>query len=74
MGSHGNLHLGNILVSTVGEETKFWIIDFGRSTVIPLGMTERNVFRSRIKKTNRRGGVNVYDGGRRMNTNMLRTY
>ena len=43
--SHGNLHSGNILVSVTPQgKIKLWMIDFGRSTVIPLGMTERNVF------------------------------
>lgn len=42
--SHGNLHTGNILVSvTPAGKIKLWMIDFGRSSVIPLGMTERNV-------------------------------
>jgi hypothetical protein len=43
--SHGNLHSGNILVSVTPQgKIKLWMIDFGRSSVIPIGMTERNVF------------------------------
>jgi hypothetical protein len=41
--SHGNLHSGNILVTadSAGRITGMWVIDFGRATEIPLGMTER---------------------------------
>jgi hypothetical protein len=43
--SHGNLHGGNILVSISPTGViKLWMIDFGRSRVIPIGMTERNLF------------------------------
>lgn len=50
--SHGNLHGGNILVSISPTGViKLWMIDFGRSRVIPLGMTERNLFSK--MKTNR---------------------
>jgi hypothetical protein len=50
--SHGNLHSENILVSTSKNgKIKLWMIDFGRSSVIPLGMTERNFF-GKTKKMN----------------------
>lgn len=45
--SHGDLHSGNILVSFKPENPrkfKIWFIDFGRSVVIPIGFTERNLF------------------------------
>lgn len=45
--SHGDLHEGNILVSFRPENPrtfKLWFIDFGRSSVIPLGFTERDMF------------------------------
>jgi tRNA A-37 threonylcarbamoyl transferase component Bud32 len=44
--SHGNLHFQNILVTadSMGRLTGMWVIDFGRSRNIPLGMTERELF------------------------------
>jgi thiamine kinase-like enzyme len=44
--SHGNLHFENILVTadSMGRLTGMWVIDFGRSRNIPLGMTEREFF------------------------------
>lgn len=58
--SHGNLHTGNILVSISSTGgVKFWVIDFGRSVVIPSGMTENNVYKKfRIGKYTR--GIPVY--------------
>lgn len=48
--SHGNLHSGNILVSISSNgSVKLWMIDFGRSTVIPLGNTERNAYMKKFK-------------------------
>ena len=45
--SHGNAHAGNIMF-TIDPNTlkikKVWIIDFGRSSVIPAGKTEKNVY------------------------------
>lgn len=74
--SHGNLHSGNMLVSiTPSGKIKLWMIDFGRSSVIPLGMTERNVFAKkqlgeyfgsigRLSKKNENRNVPVYNGSR----------
>ena len=74
--SHGNLHSGNILVSkTSNGRIKLWMIDFGRSSVIPLGMTESNVFskkkyetnfpsRGLLSRINERRRVPVYNGSR----------
>jgi Lipopolysaccharide kinase (Kdo/WaaP) family len=47
--SHGNLHGGNILVTAnaSGNITGMWVIDFGRSTKIPHGKTEREHYTSR---------------------------
>jgi thiamine kinase-like enzyme len=45
--SHGDLHGGNILVSfKPGNPSRYklWFIDFGRSTVLPMGFTESNFF------------------------------
>ena len=44
--SHGNLHAGNILVTadSKGRITGMWVIDFGRSKNIPVGMTEREYY------------------------------
>lgn len=48
--SHGNLHDNNILVSvTPSGKIKLWMIDFGRSSIIPIGMTERNMFKATKK-------------------------
>jgi hypothetical protein len=47
--SHGNLHGGNILVSIGPRGIKLWMIDFGRSTIIPLGMSERNLYHKNFK-------------------------
>ena len=45
--SHGNAHAGNIMF-TIDPNTlkikKVWIIDFGRSSVIPARKTEKNVY------------------------------
>ena len=45
--SHGNAHAGNIMF-TIDPNTlkikKVWIIDFGRSSVIPAGKTEKKVY------------------------------
>lgn len=45
--SHGNAHVGNIMF-TIDPNTlkikKVWIIDFGRSSVIPARKTENNVY------------------------------
>lgn len=45
--SHGNAHAGNIMF-TIDPNTlkikKVWIIDFGRSSVIPAGKTEKTVY------------------------------
>lgn len=74
--SHGNLHSGNMLVSiTPSGNIKLWIIDFGRSSVIPLGMTERNVFakkkieqmfnsRGMLSKIGENRTVPVFNGSR----------
>jgi hypothetical protein len=45
---HGNLHSQNILVTAdaLGRLTGMWVIDFGRSRGLPLGMTERELFPS----------------------------
>lgn len=65
--SHGNLHDNNILVSvTPSGKIKLWMIDFGRSSIIPIGMTERNMFRA-TKKFERfypsKGMLsNIYEG------------
>jgi predicted Ser/Thr protein kinase len=43
--SHGNLHTGNIIVSHKGSKiTKIWIIDFGRSILLPNGKSEKSVY------------------------------
>lgn len=45
--SHGDLHVGNILVSFKPENPrnfKIWFVDFGRSIIIPIGFTERDLF------------------------------
>lgn len=49
--SHGNLHTNNILVSISqdGKIVKLWMIDFGRSTIIPIGNTERNAYAKKFK-------------------------
>jgi len=46
--SHGNLHAGNIIVRTdsAGRITGMWVIDFGRSSFIPFGKTEREHYKS----------------------------
>ena len=74
--SHGNLHSGNILVSkTSNGRIKLWMIDFGRSIIIPLGMTESNVFTKKkyesnypskgiLSRINERRRVPVYNGSR----------
>jgi hypothetical protein len=80
--SHGNLHSGNILVSITPQgKIKIWMIDFGRSTVIPIGMTERNVlskkkitqmFNSRglLSRRGENRTVPVFNGGSRANVHM----
>ena len=81
--SHGNLHNGNILVTadSAGRITGMWVIDFGRATEIPLGMTERQHY-SRVKSkyshpTITLNGnyeyVPVYNGSR-ANVNMAKTH
>lgn len=75
--SHGNLHAGNILVSVTPQgKIKIWMIDFGRSSIIPIGMTERNVFAKKgkpdeyfgsigsLSKKNENRNVPVYNGSR----------
>ena len=81
--SHGNLHNGNILVTadSAGRITGMWVIDFGRSTEIPVGMTERQHY-SRVKSkyshpTITLNGnyeyVPVYNGSR-ANVNMAKAH
>jgi len=81
--SHGNLHGGNILVTSdpSGRLTGMWVIDFGRSREIPLGMTERQFYNlkptNRTQKTgtlNRTGRVAMIPlyHGSRMNVNMAK--
>jgi hypothetical protein len=74
--SHGNLHAGNMLVSiTPSGKIKLWMIDFGRSSIIPIGMTERQVFAKKqlgeyfgsigpLSKKNENRNVPVYNGSR----------
>ena len=78
--SHGNLHTGNILVTanSAGRITGMWVIDFGRSTKIPLGMTEcqhhsRFVTKYSHPTATLNGNVAyvpVYHNSSRMNVNM----
>jgi tRNA A-37 threonylcarbamoyl transferase component Bud32 len=79
--SHGDLHSGNILVSTSKKDgkIKLWMIDFGRSSVIPLGKIERKIFGSSSNYFNSRGllsrpGENrntpLFEGGKRANVHM----
>lgn len=43
--THGDFHLGNILVSLKkGKPPRFWAIDFGRSVRLPAGVTEKSLF------------------------------
>jgi len=59
--SHGNLHAGNILVTadSAGRITGMWVIDFGRSTKIPLGNTERTHY-MKMGKTGNFNTANMY--------------
>ena len=73
--SHGNLHMGNILVTadSQGRLTGMWVIDFGRSRMIPLGMTERKFYD--LKPTpNIHSLYPVYNGGSRKNINMSKFF
>ena len=76
--SHGDLHAKNILVSIGPHGYKLWVIDFGRSTVIPVGMTESNIFKKIYRVGKWKGTTPVYYGPKRLtyirNTNSLRNY
>lgn len=76
--SHGDLHAKNILVSIGPNGYKLWVIDFGRSTVIPVGMSESNIFNKLYRVGKWKGMTPVYYGPKRLtyikNTNSLRNY
>jgi len=81
--SHGNLHGGNILVTSdpSGRLTGMWVIDFGRSREFPVGLTESQFYKlktpNKVQKTgvlNRSGRVAMIPlyRGSRSNVNMAR--
>lgn len=76
--SHGDLHSKNILVSVGPNGYKLWVIDFGRSTVIPVGMSESNIFKKLYRVGKWKGTTPVYYGPKRLtyirNTNSLKNY
>jgi serine/threonine protein kinase len=81
--SHGNLHDENILVTadSAGRIKGMWVIDFGRSKQINLGMTERQHY-SQIKsnyshQTKTLNGNYAFvpvHAGSRMNVNMAKIH
>lgn len=46
--THGDFHLGNILVSlSKNKPPRFWAIDFGRSVKLPAGISEKSLFKTK---------------------------
>ena len=61
--THGDFHLGNILVSIdKGKPPKFWAIDFGRSVRLPPGIKEKSLFNTGYygRYYGRHGGQKMY--------------
>ncbi len=76
--SHGDLHSENVLVSIGPRGFRLWVIDFGRSTVIPVGMSEANIFGQLYKIGKWKNGIPVHYGPRGRthiaNKNSLKRY
>lgn len=76
--SHGDLHTANILVSIGPRGFRLWVIDFGRSTVIPVGMSEANIFKQLYRIGKLKNGIPVHYGPRGLthiaNKNSLKRY